>query len=684
MANTLKFKRGLLAGLPTAAEGEPLFTTDSNDLYIGTSTGNQRFQKYIASGATTQILRGDGSLYSFPLAISSPSNGQVLKFNGTNWVNDSDAGITGSGANGRVAFWTGTNTQSSSTGLLFNGTNALTIDGGSAGYLVGPTGEMLIGEDGAGLYIGGGFGVNPTIPFYYGNNNTTTHIWANGGSQRMRIFSTGNLGIGDTLSDSGQRLQVTGTTLLSDSLRVNGVISQGTAPSASVNFYMIRALSNSASPAAFAASSTINSNATTSAHYYLSQAQTQAASFTVPNIYHYSATQLTIGAGSTVTNQYGFFADSTLIGATNNYGFYGNIPSGTNRWNLFMNGSAPNYINGSLGIGTTSTSGARLSIAGAGTEDRAVAIFKTFTGGTARYGILQFNTVNSDVTATAMNNYSQFVTQATTFTLTNAYHYYNADISVGAGSTITNQYGYFVAPISAATNNYGFYGNVAAATNNWNIYINGNAKNYINGNLLIGSTSDSGEKLQVTGTAKITGATTFSTSINVTSGAAANGIFLNSAGTTALTRLQMGTAVTIFSNNYNAFSPASQDNTAIPSWQIRFGGGSGADFYRLERSPAGSTTMATLFNIDGSGNLTVDTDTFYVDATNNAVGIGTTALNASAVLQTNSTTKGFLPPRMTTTQKNAISSPAAGLVVYDTTLNKLCVYTTAWQTITSI
>jgi len=58
---------------------------------------------------------------------------------------------------------------------------------------------------------------------------------------------------------------------------------------------------------------------------------------------------------------------------------------------------------------------------------------------------------------------------------------------------------------------------------------------------------------------------------------------------------------------------------------------------------------------------------------------------ASAVLETTSTTRGFLPPRMTTTQKNAISSPATGLVVYDTTLNKLCVYTgAAWETITSL
>lgn len=47
---------------------------------------------------------------------------------------------------------------------------------------------------------------------------------------------------------------------------------------------------------------------------------------------------------------------------------------------------------------------------------------------------------------------------------------------------------------------------------------------------------------------------------------------------------------------------------------------------------------------------------------------------ASAMLDIRSTTRGFLPPRMTTTQKNAIATPAAGLVVYDSTTNKLCCY----------
>jgi hypothetical protein len=67
------------------------------------------------------------------------------------------------------------------------------------------------------------------------------------------------------------------------------------------------------------------------------------------------------------------------------------------------------------------------------------------------------------------------------------------------------------------------------------------------------------------------------------------------------------------------------------------------------------------------------------------VGIGTTSPSDSAILDAQSTTQGVRMPNMTTTQKNAIVSPAAGLMVFDTTLAKLCVYSgAAWETITSL
>ena len=56
------------------------------------------------------------------------------------------------------------------------------------------------------------------------------------------------------------------------------------------------------------------------------------------------------------------------------------------------------------------------------------------------------------------------------------------------------------------------------------------------------------------------------------------------------------------------------------------------------------------------------------------IGIGVSTPSTTALLDLTSTTRGFLPPRLTTVQKNAISTPASGLVVYDTTLNNLCTY----------
>ena len=46
------------------------------------------------------------------------------------------------------------------------------------------------------------------------------------------------------------------------------------------------------------------------------------------------------------------------------------------------------------------------------------------------------------------------------------------------------------------------------------------------------------------------------------------------------------------------------------------------------------------------------------------VGIGTNTPNSSAVLDLTSTTKGFLPPRITAAQRNTISSPVAGLLIW--------------------
>jgi hypothetical protein len=88
--------------------------------------------------------------------------------------------------------------------------------------------------------------------------------------------------------------------------------------------------------------------------------------------------------------------------------------------------------------------------------------------------------------------------------------------------------------------------------------------------------------------------------------------------------------------------------------------------------------------IPSIGATVVNKYAILTEASSGSIGFGTVAPDVSALLDLTSGTQGFLPPRMATGAKTTIATPATGLVVYDTTLNKLCVYTgAAWETVTS-
>ncbi len=68
-----------------------------------------------------------------------------------------------------------------------------------------------------------------------------------------------------------------------------------------------------------------------------------------------------------------------------------------------------------------------------------------------------------------------------------------------------------------------------------------------------------------------------------------------------------------------------------------------------------------------------------VAAFNGSLGVGTNAPAASALVDLSSTAKGFLPPRMTTAQRDGIASPATGLLIYNATSNEYNLYNgTSW------
>lgn len=159
-----------------------------------------------------------------------------------------------------------------------------------------------------------------------------------------------------------------------------------------------------------------------------------------------------------------------------------------------------------------------------------------------------------------------------------------------------------------------------------------------------------------------------------------------SVGTTAGSPTTVSTTAYSIQNNTYAVGLASGNTATVTT---------GAGFYAAGPTVAATGTMTTYYGLYlGSATVTgtltnnwgvYSADTAAKNYLGGTVGVGTTSPDASAILDAQSTTKGVRMPNMTTTQKNAISSPAAGLMVFDTTLAKLCVYSgSAWQTITSV
>jgi hypothetical protein len=263
---------------------------------------------------------------------------------------------------------------------------------------------------------------------------------------------------------------------------------------------------------------------------------------------------------------------------------------------------------------------------------------------------------------------------------------------------------------------------------------------YYNGNVSIGTNpSDGGYKLDVNGTARVQSFTTINaapaingesallvqpTTNNSTSSALVFGIYnnatvntitstssytgiysRNSVGATLVqavavqgdVNISAGTTSTALGFTCNSAVTGTGTASTFIGYNFTdiFKGGSGAVVrqfgIRIGNLTAGGTAnVGLLFN--NAANTSVNgTWDIYAQSGNNSylagsIGIGASTINASAKVQIDSTNSGFLPPRMTAAQRAAISSPATGLMVYQTDGTEgVYVYSGgAWKSLTMV
>jgi hypothetical protein len=162
--------------------------------------------------------------------------------------------------------------------------------------------------------------------------------------------------------------------------------------------------------------------------------------------------------------------------------------------------------------------------------------------------------------------------------------------------------------------------------------------------------------------------------------------FSNASGTTIM-QIRNGGNVQIGTTTDAGFK-LDVNGTARVSGDFNVGGSAQSGYqFRLTNSAFFGGSLRVDGGIQGNTSLTIVGPTILTGGQTtvrdgNKLLVGGTSgsvADASALSEVRSTTKGFLPPRMTTTEKNAIATPAEGLQVWDTTLKLMFVYNgTTW------
>ena len=218
-APVLQFKRGNLADLPGLRAGEPGFTSDNFNLYVGldSSTSNNKFfgshrywtQETTTAGSAVRVVEGtnNGSNY---IELKSPAS---LAGNLTYTLPGTDAanGILVSDGSGNLTF---TTTVTGSGGGLSAGTTPLTtldIDGGTDIGADLVDADLLIVDDGAG-------GTNRKTAM----SRVKNYVLGGGAGATFGAIQVS--GIGTVAFVDATQLKVSGVSTFTGTVDINGAI----------------------------------------------------------------------------------------------------------------------------------------------------------------------------------------------------------------------------------------------------------------------------------------------------------------------------------------------------------------------------------------------------------------------------------------------------------------------------